>query len=413
MAQEVIRFDAGVNNFKLANGAENQVFTIVNGVPVWADIPGGIIQVNEASDLGTPVGGYYQISAALYVFNESIDWGTNGIEFIDSNSVYRLSSPLLKMQTYTGTNPFIKSSGTDNIMFFDHMSFTTPNATAIEITTGGSLVTTLNLFLGCKQVHNLVNLGFLTTNAVAMVACETGIVANNVGISVITRLQWSSGANLSGVAYTASGASSVRLIFLGNETESAATESIFDIQANFGGIMSNTGGAHSSGVYFKAGSRDQKDVSIESYHCIGTADSRFIGSASVQNNVTATVISSSGVFVPFTLNSLATAGANIERWSMTDTDTMELTCNVNGFAGTLNATLSTSGSGGSSEYHFRVVKNGVQVNGIIANELGNDMGNTFLSVPVTANAGDTFVLEVANISNTSNITLRYGDVNIS
>lgn len=413
MAQEVIRFDAGVNYLKLANGAENQVFTIVNGVPVWADIPGGIIQVNEASDLGTPVGGYYQISAALYVFNESIDWGTNGIEFIDSNSVYRLSSPLLKMQTYTGTNPFIKSSGTDNIMFFDHMSFTTPNATAIEITTGGSLVTTLNLFLGCKQVHNLVNLGFLTTNAVAMVACETGIVANNVGISVITRLQWSSGANLSGVAYTASGASSVRLIFLGNETESAATESIFDIQANFGGIMSNTGGAHSSGVYFKAGSRDQKDVSIESYHCIGTADSRFIGSASVQNNVTATVISSSGVFVPFTLNSLATAGANIERWSMTDTDTMELTCNVNGFAGTLNATLSTSGSGGSSEYHFRVVKNGVQVNGIIANELGNDMGNTFLSVPVTANAGDTFVLEVANISNTSNITLRYGDVNIS
>jgi hypothetical protein len=110
---------------------------------------------------------------------------------------------------------------------------------------------------------------------------------------------------------------------------------------------------------------------------------------------------------------LATASANIERWSMTDSNTAELTCNVNGFAGTLSATLSTTGSGGSSEYHFRVVKNGAQVNGIIANELSGDMGNTFLSIPITADAGDTFVLQVANHSNTSNITLRYGDINIS
>jgi len=374
---------------------------------------GLITAVNAASDLGTPVGGYYQLPAGHYVFNESIVWGTNGIDLIDSNSTYRLASPLLKMQTYTGTNPFLKSTGTDNITFLDHMSFSTPNAIAVEVTTGGSLLTQICLFLGCKQVHNLVDLGFLTVGAVAMVDCDTGIVADGVGISTVNRLQWSSGADLSGVAYTALGASSQRLIFLGNETEAAATEAIFDIQATFGGLMSNTGGAHSFGTYFKAGSRDQTDASIESYHCIGTDDSQFIGSASVQDNTTATSIGSVDVFVPFNLNSLAIAGDNIERWSMTDNNTAELTCDVDGFAGTLNATLSTTGSGSSSEYHFRVVKNGVQVNGVIANELAGDMGNTFLSVPIEANAGDVFVVQVANHDNTSNITLRYGDINIA
>ena len=375
---------------------------------------GDAIQIDCASDLGTPVGGYYQLPEGHYMFNDNIDLMGNGIELIDNNGSYRLESKLLYTLTYSGTNPFIDITGTNVILQGRGLIITTPNATALSMIAGGSsLILDTIVFAGCKKVIDMANVNFLTVGSLAMVVCEDGITADSVGVATLTRMQWSSGPDLSGVAYTALGASSQRLIFLGTETESAATESIFDIQATFGGIMSNTGGAHSFGDYFKTGSRDQTDVSIESYHCIGTDDSQFIGSASVQDNVTATTISSVDVFVPFNLNSLAVAGDNIERWSMTDSNTGELTCNVNGFAGTLSATLSTTGSGSSSEYHFRVVKNGVQVNGVIANELSNNMGNTFLSIPITAETGDTIVLQVANHDNTSNITLRYGDINIS
>ena len=369
--------------------------------------------VNEVADLGTPVGGYYQLSAGKYVFNEAIDWGTNGLDLIDSNEVYVLGSPLLKIQTYTGTDPFIKSTGTDNITFVNNIGITTPNATAVEITTGGSFLVDIPLFLSCQKVANFVGLGFLTISGIAMVACDDGITCDGTGVATLSRFQWSSGADVGGTAYTALGAGSQRLVCIGSETEATATEAIFDIDATFGGLMAITGGVHSTGSFFKAGSRDQTDVSIESYHVLGTFDSNFIGSATVQDNNVATVISSTDVFVDVNLGGLALASLNIERWSMTDVNTGELTCLVDGFSGTLTATLSTVGSGGASEYHFRAIKNGSQINGIIANELSSSMALTALSVPVTADAGDTIVLQVANHDNTSNITIRYGDINIS
>jgi hypothetical protein len=205
----------------------------------------------------------------------------------------------------------------------------------------------------------------------------------------------------------------LRCVFTSLEAACDTTEAFIDVAANYAGQMTVNGGVLSTGDLWAASSRDQQDVNLTSYHIIGSPDSRFIGSASVQDNTTATAIGTIDLFVDLSLNSSATVGANIERFTLSDTDNAELTCNVNGFAGMLSATLSTVGSGGASEYHFRVVKNGVQVNGIIANELGNTMNITAMSVPLTANDGDIIKVQVANHDNTSNITIRYMDINIS
>ncbi|MAF25300.1 hypothetical protein CL634_06960 [bacterium] len=370
--------------------------------------------VDELADLGTPVGDYYELPAGRYMFNKDIDFGTKGLDLVDTDGIYFFESNSIQTLTYTGTTPFIKTTATGVVLQAQNFFISSANGTAIQMINGNSLIMSLIVFVSCKKVADLQDNSFLSVfDAVPMVACEDGITCHNVEVVTLNRPQWNAGLNLSGVAFRFTGASSSRCIATSLEAICDTTEAFIHVDGTYAGEMTIVGGVLTSGDFWAAGSRDQKDEMLTSFHVLGATDSRFIGSASVQDNVTTTTISTIDVFEDFNLNGLAQAGSNIEGWSLTNTTTGELTCDVDGFSGILSATISATGSGGSSEYHYRATKNGVQINGIIPNELSSSMSNTGLSVPLEADAGDVIKIQVANHDNTSDITIRYADINVS
>ena len=386
----------------------------VTGVLSDASASSAVIVKNLADLDAYLVGGTYELPAGRYLFDTSLNFGSADIALVSVDGVYIFTSTAINTLTYNGTTPFIHTPATGVVLNAKNLFITTPTATAIQMVSGNSLILSLVVFVDCKKVADLQDSSFLSVfDGIPMVACADGITCHNVGVTTLNRPQWNLGQNLSGVAIRFTGASSIRGVIASVEAICDTTEAFIMVEGTYGGEMTINGGVITSGDFWATGSRDQQDLSLTSFHVINSPDSRFIGSASVQDNTTPIVITSVDAFEDLNLNSLAVAGENIERWSLTDTNTAALTCNVNGFAGTLNATLSTTGTGGDSEYHFRATKNGVQINGVIANELGNTMSVTSLSVPVTAEKDDVIMLQVANHDNTSNITVRYMDININ
>jgi hypothetical protein len=370
--------------------------------------------INNLSQLGTPVAGYYQLSEGNYIFDGDFDFGTTGIELTDTDGFYLLSTPGINTLIYSGTDPFIINSSTGTLLKTDNMIINTPNATAMVMANGNSFLNNLTLFSGCKKAFELTSFEFLTTTGPVMVGCENGATLNNVEVTTLDRPQWNDGQDLNGVAWTVLGASAKRFIMTRSDTEMASTEAFLDIQATFGGIASISGGAHSAGDFFAAASRKQDDPSIKVNNVAGVEDSNTIGFVSAEDNATATVINTIDVFEDLNLNSLAVLGANSERFELVDSTTGELRyIGLEPFSGAIEATISATGVGGTSQYHFRAYKNGTTaIMPITKNEIGTVMSNTSMHTPVSLVTNDTIRIQVANSSGTSNITVDTIAINI-
>ena len=169
------------------------------------------------------------------------------------------------------------------------------------------------------------------------------------------------------------------------------------------GVSSNTG-------------LDQTDPKIIARDNPGQADSRAIGSCHANSNATVTVIATLNTYTDLNLGGNALAGANIERWSLTNTTTGEVTYNgIEPFSGTVFAQLSTLGETGSPEFRFRAVKNGVVLaDGIeTVREAGAvQIVTTGLVAPVSVVTGDTVRLQVNNIDDATDITIAHLSVSI-
>ena len=163
-------------------------------------------------------------------------------------------------------------------------------------------------------------------------------------------------------------------------------------------------------------SLDQTDPKVLVRDSPGQADSKTIGSCHANSNATVTVIATLNTYTDLNLGGNALAGSNIERWSLTDTTTGELTYNgVEPFSGTIFAQLSTLGETGSPEYRFRAVKNGVALaDGIeTVREAGAvQIVTTGLVAPVSVVTGDTIRLQVNNIDDATDITIAHLSVSI-
>lgn len=145
-------------------------------------------------------------------------------------------------------------------------------------------------------------------------------------------------------------------------------------------------------------------------------DSMSIGSAFINDNSTATVISTINTFTDFNLNASAAAGSNIERWTLTNTTTGEIRYDGDKpFVGKVVASISAASAGGAQEFQFRLVKNGSPLTDAIeaAAQLGADTGALTLIAPVSAIKNDLFRLQVENVDGTSNLTVRFLSMEIS
>ncbi len=208
-------------------------------------------------------GSVYELPANAYYFDENITWGSLRIDLNDQDGFYVFKSKNFTANTYTGTSPFIFTTATGVVCYLSETFFITPNATAVDLSNGNSLILDFPVFSGCQKCINVDNFSFFTVLTLAMVGNGDGCTVNDVGTTTMQLPQWSGGLDTGGNAFTFTGASSERLIIALPDSRPAASESFLNIAASWGGDADISGGVHddtTGGAFY--GDRDQDDVEI-------------------------------------------------------------------------------------------------------------------------------------------------------
>ena len=374
--------------------------------------------INVIEDLGDPVGDVYSLDPGYYEFSEDINFGTSRIELTGSGRYFFNSSNLVTL-TYEGTGEgasFISCTVPGALILVNNLEFVS-SGRAFDVSDIDGLFIESAFFTNCATSALCTNVRSVNIERISQFGSGLGMVFNSCDVVGVGSTQYDIRANtLDSTAFSFSGEGS-RVLISRIEGKPGSLESMVYIDPAYTGEVTIDGGVFDDsdgGDFFASGSKTGQDLGVfVSQDMRGVRPSRSIGSFSAQGNAAATVIASSGVYYDLNLGTLAEEGDNIERWQLNDTTTGELECLEDDFSGVVEATISAYGLGGDSEYHFRVIKNGIQVGALTANELTSTMGNTGLIVPITADAGDLIKLQVANITNTSNITVKYITANIA
>lgn len=381
--------DGSTKNFNIA-----ELNTRLNGFDVTV--------INELSDLGTLVGDAYQVSAGRYVFSKDFDFGTNRIELIDIDGFYTIESTNFTELNYSGTSPFISNATgiTGNSVHAYECFILTPNATAISLSDGNSFITRNTVFINCKRPFELDNMSFCSVfDGGALVLGELGAILNNVGVTSLQRPQWNLGDNLNGVALTFSGASSERVIINSLECNMESTESFIEVTADFGGLVSITGGVfQGDGDFFKSGTRDQNDVAISSLNVINVPDSSVFAFSHVDTTSTTTI---GTVATPVKLNAtwvdVSSARITVDttgRWTYDDLEDSNIT---------INCALSLDPGAINQQIEAQIWKNGVFVDHTEHQSEMNRGGQLIIFAVVPMTTGDYVEVYIQNNTSTSNI----------
>lgn len=361
--------------------------------------------------------GVYELPDNLYIHEGIVSYGTDRIEWITNNGFYVLASTNYSMIDYTGTVAFIQNAVgiSGNILDLRHFFITTPNATAIKMTNGNSFISDLPIFLNCERPLDLDNFEFCTLSAMPFVACESGALLNNVKTISGRLLQSNSGPDTGGIAYTISGANSERCFMSMVDSRMKLTEFFISILNSYGGQVNIIGGVHdlttgtvNNFIKTGAGFKDHKDPNVVLRDVSGAPATIFLGSYVVNGNTSTTTISVTQTWVDMDLNSAAIIGSNVNRFILSDAMTGELEYTGNEpFAGEIDYILSAVSSGGSQEFWFRAVKNGLELVDVFTGrvELGADMLPALFKAPITLIKGDKIKPQVLNEDGTSDVSI--------
>lgn len=363
------------------------------------------------------VGDVYELPSNRYNICGPLDFGARTIDLVDTNGNYTFNNFnfAANVVTYSGTDPFIASSTTGIVLDVIRMIISTPNATAIDLSDGNSLILEFPVFSGCKQCVNLDNFEFFTVEPIAMVGCETGCVLNNILTADIIVGQWSLGQDSAGTAFTFSGANSERLFMTASDSRPAASESFLDIQASYGGDVAIGLGVHTTGggLFFKAGSRDQTDTDILTTGVKNVESSKYNGHIVANGNNTVTAINTQNAWVDINLAASAFESTNMERWVLNSATTGETEyTGKEAFGGEVDGSFSVL-SPGSQNYELRyVIDRGagyVPLTDVVIVPFATDSATgTFpLHIPLACVTGDKIKPQVRNIDGEDDITITH------
>ncbi len=369
------------------------------------------IVVNELADLGSLVSGFYQLSAGKYIFNRNIDLGSNGIELIDLDGFYTFTSPTFQTISSTTSVELIKSGNTGQVLVARNFFINAPNGTAIKMTNGNSLIVSTVVITADIPVHVDTMEFFTVFDALPLVGCGSGCIINDVNVISMQRPQWSSSLDVGGSAFSITGLGS-RCVITSLDCEAEATESILNIDSLYEGVVSITGGVFTDqgGVFFKAGSKNQTTIGVDVLNIGGVANSKTIGSVTIQNNTTTTTLVQN-VWTDFNFNNLAELTDSNERFELVSATTGEIRyVGLEDFEGGLVGTLSGLGVGSTAEYHVRAVIDDAPITPtsiLSANQISSTMSNTSFITDISLSTNQRVRLQINNITNSSSFTAKF------
>lgn len=158
------------------------------------------------------------------------------------------------------------------------------------------------------------------------------------------------------------------------------------------------------------GSLQEDDPRVLSVGNAGIKNTIPIGAMTAQDITDETVIGSQGLFFNLNLNASGDAigvlGNN--RWVLSNEITGEQRYDgIEDISPVLTASITASSSGGTQEFAFQVLINGMAVPNVVASQdLSSSAGNVTLIAPIEVSNGDFVRIAVANLDGTSNLTIR-------
>lgn len=355
--------------------------------------------------------GTYELPHGSYEWTNDIDFGTADILLTDVDKCYVFRGYCLPLISYSGVTPFITAGATGIILQMENAFYTTPNATCVDMMIGGnSLILDIAVFFACQLGANLDNVDFLTIIAEPIIACENGIIANNVKTITARLPQFNTGADVGGSYLTLSGASSERAILSSIDSRPEATESFINVTANYGGDIELGIGVHATGggTFFDASGRDQTDLDIGVIGIKNVADSSNAASGSLTGNSTETIIATQSV--PVKINAVWTELLSI-RFTFNATGTWTYVGKEDIFvSASIVATLDVSG-GGTKTVDLYLAKNGVFIPTSKGEAAGSGASQVGAVALIQLSTGDTIEGWVANATDTNNITVTTATFN--
>lgn len=368
---------------------------------------------DPVTQLDAPVAGYYELSAGTYEFSALINWGVNGIKCIDNDGSYYFKGLLARHYlNYIGTGDFITTGTATNVLLqFDNLFFQTPNASnAIRMANGNSLIMNFGLFEDCPKAATITDTDFITIDTVGMAGCDDGFTCDNVDVMTLDRPQWSSGTNLSGIAFRISGTAS-RLNVNGIECETAATEHMFYVNPNYTGLVSMPGGTYTNGTgeFFDNTGLNEGALGFH-VSVVGAKRTKINGSMTVKNNIITTAM---------TQNNWSDLNLNASAVDLTDNDKFVLHNTTTGaikyldhedLSAEYRATIAAYGAGASDRYHFRLVINDGVDDTILTevepvNDLSSAISATSVLAPIVLMQNENIRVQVMNSTSSSNATI--------
>lgn len=401
-----------------ADGTIGQVISTNGaGVATWQDpqplLRTKLVVVEVLADLPAPSGGVHLLAAdTAYLFNSDIT-SANSLEYSAGSSVFRDD---LKIGggsfTYTGVGAVIVSNGNSVVLNTIEINatsgslFSITNATSVQID---------------RIVANVLDIGSISLAGIFQL-----INMSNFNIFGFT----------TGLTITATGANSVVFERGGMDVTGAAAIDIIDLNTStmevfraenvrFGmndaaqvAINSGISGANVTDSGFITGCNfvtgiptsgfDQSTQSWLSRDNTNLPDSRTRGIASVSGNADATTIALADTYQAMDVSVLI-AGSGMERFTLTDSTTGELTYNgMRPLSASVFCSMIMTKSGGAKSYEFILAKNGStegQSYGPL--EVTTADRTAFPVFQVDVEENDTVEVYVREIGDTDSFTVSY------
>lgn len=374
------------------------------------------VSIASESDFPEPIGGQIFLDNKRYIIANSVSISNELVPPTDGSVMFQGDNGSFSVLTYTGTGSMFSNLalGVGTIVL-DTMVFSCPSGKFFNLdgSAAGLMLAKFSIFANIANMGNIDGIGS-STIACSMFTVGTGIVYNNTAGITYSRNFFRLPQDVGGSdMITVTGTNGDVQITSNFMDTAAANQNLLNITAGStvtsGVVVGNGFNVSGGGSIFKAGSKDEKDLSWNYSSNSGVKDSAKIGSFVVVGNTTATTISTINVWTDINLGAGAVAGSDIERFSITDATTGEITyTGLDEFGGPVSSTMQIDSTGAAQTYEFRFLINGsVTTDGAVmgVSIASNDVALSFIS-PLKLVTGDTVRIQTRNIDGTRDLTIK-------